>query len=232
MSANSILVVEDEPDILELLRFTLSRQGFDIKTATNAESALRMFDGPLPALAIIDWMLPGMSGLELAKRIRRDSATRDIPIIILTARSGEADKLQGFDYGADGYITKPFSPRELVARIRALLRRVGNIDDGRLTVRGIEMDTVAHAVSIDGKAVHLRPTEYKLLELMMCNPNRAYRRGELLDKVWGRDIYVDERVVDVHVVRLRSALKPHNKHEIIKTVRGVGYRLDSSSPAS
>ena len=229
MAANSILVVEDEPDIRELLKFTLHRAQFQVHPVADAEEAIRVLEGPLPSLAVIDWMLPGMSGIELSQRIRDDALTQDLPIIILTARGDEADKLQGFGHGVDDYITKPFSPRELVARIRALLRRTGHPSNGNLSVGGIELDTVAHSVSIDGNQVHLRPTEYRLLEIMMRHPNRAFQRNQLLDQVWGRSVYVDERTVDVHVLRLRNALKPFKRHKLIKTIRGVGYRLDSES---
>ncbi|MYD46137.1 MAG: phosphate regulon transcriptional regulatory protein PhoB [Gammaproteobacteria bacterium] len=226
MASKSILVVEDEPDIRELLRFTLHRAQFHVRSAADSEEAIRILEGPLPSVAIIDWMLPGMSGIELAKRIRSDQVTKELPIIILTARSGEADKLQGFNLGIDDYITKPFSPRELVARVRALLRRSGNLEDGNINLNGILLDTVAHSVSVEGNPLHLRPTEYRLLETMMRHPNRAFQRSQLLDQVWGRNVYIDERTVDVHVLRLRNALKPYDKHKVIKTVRGIGYRLD------
>lgn len=226
MASQSILVVEDEPDIRELLRFTLHRAKFHVLPAADSEEAIRLLDGPLPSVAIIDWMLPGMSGIELAKRIRADQPTSELPIIILTARGGEADKLQGFNLGIDDYITKPFSPRELVARVRALLRRAGKLQDGSINLNGIHLDTIAHSVSIEGNPVHLRPTEYRLLEIMMRHPNRAFQRSQLLDQVWGRSVYIDERTVDVHVLRLRNALKPYNKQNVIKTIRGIGYRLD------
>ncbi len=232
MTLNTILVVEDEPDIRELLRFTLHRAQFHIQLAPDAEEAIRLLEGPLPSLAIIDWMLPGMSGIELARRIRLDHVTKEMPIILLTARSDESDKLQGFNSGIDDYITKPFTPRELVARTRALLRRTGNVSKGYINVLGIQLNTIAHSVSVNGQPVHLRPTEYRLLEIMMRNPNRAFQRGQLLDQVWGRSVYVDERTVDVHVLRLRNALKPFNKHNSIKTVRGIGYRLDSQPAVS
>ena len=216
MASKSILVVEDEPDIRELLRFTLHRAQFNVLAAADSEEAIQLLEGPPPAAAIIDWMLPGMSGIELAKRIRSDQITRELPII----------KLQGFNYGIDDYITKPFSPRELVARVRALLRRSGKLQDGKINLNGIQLDTIAHSVSIDGNPVHLRPTEYRLLEIMMRHPNRAFQRSQFLDQVWGRSVYIDERTVDVHVLRLRNALKPFDKQNIIKTIRGVGYRLD------
>lgn len=229
LASKSILVVEDEPDIRELLSFTLHRAKFKVLPAADSEEAIRLLEGSLPSVAIIDWMLPGMSGIELAKRIRSDEETSELPIIILTARSGEVDKLQGFKYGIDDYVTKPFSPRELVARVRALLRRSGKLQDGNINVNGIQLDTVAHSVSIEGNSVHLRPTEYRLLEILMRHPNRAFLRSQLLDQVWGRSVYIDERTVDVHVLRLRNALKPYHKHTAIKTIRGVGYRLDDKN---
>ena len=225
MGSNSILVVEDEPDIRELLKFTLHRARFEVTSCADAEEAMRALEGPLPALALIDWMLPAMSGIELATRIRKDKLTKDLPIIILTARSEEADKLRGFEHGVDDYITKPFSPKELVARVRALLRRAGLPLDGNIVVNGISLDTNSHSVSVDGSEVQLRPTEYRLLEILMRNPNRAFNRSQLLDHVWGRGVYVDERTVDVHVLRLRQALSKFDQDGAIKTVRGVGYRL-------
>lgn len=228
MGSNLILVVEDEPDIRELLKFTLHRARFEVTSCADAEEALRVLEGPLPGLALIDWMLPGMSGIDLARRIRNDSLTKDLPIIVLTARSEEADKLRGFELGIDDYITKPFSPKELVARVRALLRRAGLPLDGNIVINGISLDTNSHSVSVDGSEVELRPTEYRLLEVMMKNPNRAFNRSQLLDQVWGRTVYVDERTVDVHVLRLRQALGRFNRDDAIKTVRGVGYRLQTS----
>ena len=226
MASHSILVVEDEPDIRELLRFTLRRAQFQVLLAADSEEAIRFLESSLPSVAIIDWMLPGMSGIELAKRIRSDPKTSELPIIILTARGGEADKLQGFNLGVDDYITKPFSPRELVARVRALLRRTGKLQDGNISLNGIQLDTIAHAVSIEGNPVQLPPTEYRLLEVLMRHPNRAFQRSQLLDEVWGQSVYVDERTVDVHVLRLRNRLRPYNKQHTIKTIRGIGYRLD------
>lgn len=228
MGSNLILVVEDEPDIRELLKFTLHRARFEVTTCADAEEALRVLEGPLPGIVLIDWMLPGMSGIDLARRIRNDSLTKDLPIIVLTARSEEADKLRGFELGIDDYITKPFSPKELVARVRALLRRAGLPLDGNIVINGISLDTNSHSVSVDGSEVELRPTEYRLLEVMMKNPNRAFNRSQLLDQVWGRSVYVDERTVDVHVLRLRQALGKFNRDDAIKTVRGVGYRLQST----
>lgn len=225
MSTNTILLVEDEPDIREMLGFTLSRAGYQVWEAETAEDALHKLDGLLPAMAIIDWMLPGMSGVDLARRLRRDEHTAQLPIIMLTARGEESDKLKSFDSGVDDYIVKPFSPRELIARVKALLRRTGTPDDGLLEAGSISMDLAAHQVRIGGEDVKLGPTEFRLLEQFMIHPDRAFDRSQLLDRVWGRSVYVEERTVDVHVLRLRKALKPFGMHTAIQTVRGVGYRF-------
>ena len=232
MTADFILVVEDEVDIRELLKFTLQRAGFNVQVSADAEQALQVLQGPLPSLAVIDWMLPGISGLELARRIRQDNVTNELPIVLLTARTDEEDKLRGFGSGADDYLTKPFSTRELIARIRALLRRTGLGTNGRIKVGNIELNTFAHQVTISGTAIHLRPTEYELLKIMMRQPKRAFHRSQLLDQVWGRNVYVDARTVDVHMLRLRNALKPFDCHKLIKTVHGVGYRFDSNDTSS
>ena len=226
-TANAILIVEDEAEIREMLAFTLERAGFMVWEAATAESALGMLDRGLPGLAIIDWMLPRMSGVDLAARLRRDEFTADLPIIMLTARGEEEDKLKGYDSGIDDYLTKPFSPRELVARIRALLRRAGKPDDGLITVGDMVLDLRSHQLRINDIPVKLGPTEFRLLEHFMSNINRVFDRGQLLDHVWGRSIYVEERTVDVHVLRLRKALKPYGMHRHIETVRGVGYRFSA-----
>ena len=220
-----ILIVEDEPDIRELLAFTLTRAGFQPIEADSSEQALQLLDKGLPDLAIIDWMLPQMSGVDLARRLRRDELTQTLPIIMLTARSEEVDKLRSFESGVDDYITKPFSPRELVARVKALLRRSGAPDDHVLQAGGIRLDLNSHRVTINEEAVHIGPTEYRLLELLMRNPDRAFDRSQLLDRVWGRSVYVEERTVDVHVLRLRKILQPYELDHLIQTVRGVGYRF-------
>ncbi len=234
MTSTSLLVVEDEPEILEMLCFTLNRAGYSTITATSAEDALVKLDGPLPGLVIIDWMLPGLSGIELVRRMRREELTAKIPLIMLTARGEEADKVKSFETGIDDYITKPFLPRELVARVKALLRRAGTPDDGILEAGGIRMDIAGHRVTVDDRDVHLGPTEYRLLEVLLRQPNRAFDRAQLLDRVWGRSIYVEDRTVDVHVLRLRKLLKPFSRHGTIQTVRGVGYRFspDASPPPS
>lgn len=222
---NSILVVEDDPDIRGMLAFALGRAGFRVIETDSAEAALSRLEALLPSLAIIDWMLPRMSGVDLASRLRRDEYTRDLPIILLTAKGEEADKLKGYDAGIDDYLTKPFSPRELIARIRALLRRVGHPEDGVLQSGEMSLDLKSHQLLVRGEPVKLGPTEFRLLELFMSSPNRAFDRAQLLDRVWGRSIYVEERTVDVHVLRLRKSLKPHGCDQMIETVRGVGYRF-------
>ena len=223
--APSIMVVEDEPEIRELLSFTITRAGHDVVTAESAEQALQLLDRGLPELLVIDWMLPGMSGIDLAKRLRLDELTASLPIIMLTARGEEADKLKSFDSGVDDYVTKPFSPKELMARVKALLRRTGAPEDNLLEVGGIKLDLTSHRVSIGDASIHMGPTEYRLLELLMRHPDRAFDRSQLLDRVWGRSVYVEERTVDVHVLRLRKILQPYNLHHLIQTVRGVGYRF-------
>ena len=221
---NSVLIVEDEQEIREMLGFALSRNGFEVGEA--AEEALEQLEGPLPSLLIIDWMLPRMSGIDLARRLRNDEHTAGLPMIMLTARGEETDKLKSFDSGIDDYITKPFSPRELVARMRALLRRAGTPDDGILRAGDMELDLNSHKLLIGGVPVKIGPTDFRLLELFMRNPDRAFGRSQLLDRVWGRSIYVEERTVDVHVLRLRNTLKPRGYDKLIQTVRGVGYRFN------
>jgi len=226
MASNSILLVEDEPDIREMLEFSLSRDGFEVTGTETAEQALAtLFETEPPALVIIDWMLPGMQGVELAQRLRDDPLTRETPLIMLTARGEESDKLKGFASGIDDYITKPFSPQELIARIRALLRRAGLSADKQLQVGELILDLQRHEVRAGDAIVVMGPTEFRLLELLLSHPGRAFDRSTLLDRVWGRSAYVEERTVDVHVLRLRKALKPHGLDSIIETVRGVGYRL-------
>jgi len=226
MASNNILLIEDEPDIREMLEFSLSRAGYAVSSAATAEEALSlMFETELPALAIIDWMLPGMQGTELAKRLREDPLTKEIPLIMLTARGEEEDTLRGFESGFDDYITKPFSPKELVARIKALLRRSGLSTEGLLKAGPLTLDLHRHEVKVDGTVISLGPTEFRLLEFFLAHPGRAFDRGQLLDRVWGRSAYVEERTVDVHVLRLRKALKPHDVDGMVQTVRGVGYRF-------
>ena len=224
---NSVLIVEDEQEIREMLGFALSRNGFKVGEAASAEEALEQLEGPLPSLLIIDWMLPRMSGIDLARRLRNDEHTAGLPMIMLTARGEETDKLKSFDSGIDDYITKPFSPMELVARMRALLRRAGTPDDGILRAGDMELDLNSHKLLVRGAAVKIGPTDFRLLELFMRNPDRAFSRSQLLDRVWGRSIYVEERTVDVHVLRLRNTLKPYGYDKLVQTVRGVGYRFSA-----
>ena len=226
--ANKLLIIEDEPDLRELLSFTLSREGYDVMEAETAETALQMLDSKLPDLAIVDWMLPGMDGIELVKRLRRDDVTEDLPIIMLTARGEEPDKLKSFDVGIDDYITKPFSPRELLARIKALLKRSGTPENNVLESNGIQLDLNSHRVTINGQEIRTGPTEYRLLELLVRNPDRVFNRNQLLDRVWGRGVYVEERTVDVHILRLRKLLKPFGLDRAVQTVRSVGYRFSPS----
>ena len=225
MLTNTVLVVEDDPDIRELLRFTLERAGLKVVEAESGEDALTGLDGPQPSVIIIDWMLPGINGGELTQRLRKDPLTSAIPLIMLTARGEEADKLKSFDSGIDDYLTKPFSPKELVARVKALIRRTGLPEDGHIIVQGLDLDINAHRLTINGDPVTIGPTEFSLLELLMSNPNRAFDRAQLLDRVWGRSVYVEERTVDVHILRLRQALSKFDLDRLVQTVRGIGYRF-------
>jgi len=223
--ATSILIVEDEQDIRELLEFTFLRDGYDVIAAETAEIALQKIDIKLPDMIVVDWMLPGMDGIDLAKRLRKDKLTADLPIVMLTARGEEADKLKSFAGGIDDYITKPFSPRELLARVKALLRRSGGPENNLIESSGICIHLKSHRVTLNGYKIQISPTEYKLLEVLMRNPDRAFERSQLLDRVWGRQIYVEERTVDVHMLRLRKILKPYGLDATLQTVRGIGYRF-------
>ena len=223
--ATTVLIVEDEPEIREMLNFSLTRAGFTVIEAATGEMALQRLDTDLPDILIVDWMLPGMSGVELAKRIRRDELTRALPLLMLTARSEETDVLKSFESGIDDYMSKPFSPKELVARIKALLRRSGASENDVLEASGIRIDLVSHRLTIEGKNINIGPTEYRLLELLMRNPDRVFERDQLLDRVWGRSSYIETRTVDVHVLRLRKALKPFGLDGTVQTVRSVGYRF-------
>lgn len=227
MLTNTVLVVEDDPDIRELLKFTLERAGLNVVEAESGEDALSVLDGPQPSIAIIDWMLPGINGVELTRRLRKDPLTSAMPLIMLTARGEEADKLKSFDSGIDDYLTKPFSPKELIARVKALMRRTGSPEDGHIIVQGLDLDTNAHRLTINGDPISVGPTEFRLLELLMSNPNRAFDRAQLLDRVWGRSVYVEERTVDVHVLRIRKALSKFNLDHLVQTVRGIGYRFSA-----
>ena len=222
----TILVVEDEPAIRELLAVNLADAGYDVRTAEDAESARRMLDGELPDLVLLDWMLPGLSGLGFAKQLRSDARTRELPIIMVTARGDEADRVAGLEAWVDDYVTKPFSPRELKARIKAVLRRrAPEAAQEPLSAGPIRLDPASHRVTVDGRPLHLGPTEFRLLRFFLARPERVHTRAQLLDHVWGDHVYIEERTVDVHIRRLRLALEPFGAQDLIETVRGAGYRL-------
>ena len=224
-----ILLVEDEPAILNLLEFTLAEKGFRLRKALDTAQAREAIDSVLPDLVILDWMLPGESGIHFARKLRSDPRTRALPIIILTAKAEELDKVLGLESGADDYITKPFSPRELIARVNALLRRrAPELAGERLELGTIVLDTARHDVRVNGSVVALGATEFKLLRFLMAHPERVFSRGQLLDQVWGDHAYIEERTVDVHILRLRKALAPHGVEHFVQTVRGVGYGMTDS----
>ena len=225
MTAGKILIVEDEAPIREMIAFHLMRAGFDTVEAEDCRRAREMLADEQPDLALIDWMLPDMSGLELTRMLKRDTEHEDLAVIMLTARADEYDKVNGLEGGADDYITKPFSPRELVARIQAVLRRSKSSAADQISAGIVTLDPAGHRVMADGMSVQLGPTEYRLLKFFMTHPDRVYSRTQLLDRVWGANVYVEERTVDVHVRRLRKALSDHGADEYIQTVRGAGYRF-------
>ncbi len=227
--AATILVVEDEPAIQELIAYNLKQAGHQPLRADNAEQAIALVGNALPDLVILDWMLPGLTGIEFARRLRADKRTRSIPIIMLTARSDEQDKLQGLETGADDYITKPFSPRELNARIKAVLRRrAPEMTDDVVKLGGLQLDPARHRVTGDGELVELGPTEFRLLHFLMTHSERVHSRTQLLDQIWGDHVFVEERTVDVHIRRLRKALEPTGLDALVQTVRGTGYRFSAS----
>ncbi|NLR76743.1 MULTISPECIES: phosphate regulon transcriptional regulator PhoB [Leeia] len=230
MAAN-ILVVEDEPAIQELIAFNLEQAGHHVLRADTSERAQHLVKNALPDLILLDWMLPGQSGIDFARRMRSDDRTRPIPIIMLTARSDEQDKIMGLECGADDYVTKPFSPRELLARIKAVLRRrAPQMTDDVVEVRGLRLDPQTHRVTSHGSPMDLGPTEFRLLHFFMTHAERVHSRTQLLDQVWGDHVFVEERTVDVHIRRLRSSLEPSGHDNLIQTVRGAGYRF-STQPA-
>lgn len=225
MPAN-ILVVEDEPAIQELIAANLQLAGHSVLRAEDGEQALARVRDAVPDVILLDWMLPGLSGIQLARRFRADERTRDVPIIMLTARSEEVDKVAGLEAGADDYITKPFSPRELMARIKAVLRRrAPQITEDTVNVEGLCLDPVTHRVTGNGQAIVLGPTEFRLLHFFMTHSERVHSRTQLLDQVWGDHVFVEERTVDVHIRRLRSALESTGHDRLVQTVRGSGYRF-------
>jgi len=227
MAASKILVVEDEQAIREMIVFHLSRAGFETLEAGDCRDARQLLADEQPDLALIDWMLPDISGLELTRLLKREKDYEDLSIIMLTARAEERDKISGLDGGADDYITKPFSPRELVARIQAVLRRSNSRGDETVTAGVLELDNAGHRVLSAGKEIKLGPTEYRLLQFLMTHPDRVYSRTQLLDRVWGANVYVEERTVDVHVRRLRKVLSEEHADDYIQTVRGAGYRFST-----
>jgi two-component system phosphate regulon response regulator PhoB len=225
----TILVVEDEPAIQELIAYNLRQAGHQPLRADNAEQALNLVSNALPDLVLLDWMLPGMSGIDLARRLRNDKRTKTVPIIMLTARSEEPDKLHGLETGADDYITKPFSPRELNARIKAVLRRrAPQMTDDVVQIGELCLDPASHRITGNGQPLELGPTEFRLLHFLMTHPERVHSRTQLLDHVWGDHVFVEERTVDVHIRRLRKALEPTRLDRLIQTVRGTGYRLSAA----
>jgi two-component system phosphate regulon response regulator PhoB len=224
--SSDILVVEDEPAIQELIAVNLEHAGHRVQRAHSAAEADALIRDVRPDLILLDWMLPDVAGTVLARKLRADVRSKDIPIIMLTARAQEQDKIEGLDAGADDYITKPFSPKELMARIKAVLRRrAPQLTDDLIDVGGLQLDPAAHRVSAGGRELRLGPTEFKLLHFFMTHPERVYSRMQLLDQVWGDHVFVEERTVDVHIKRLRAALKPAGCDAMIETVRGSGYRL-------
>lgn len=222
----TILVVEDEPAIQELLAVNLKHNGFLVVRAGSAEDAEAVIRATLPDLLILDWMLPGKSGVALAKKLRGDERTRELPVIMLTARVHEEDKVLGLEAGADDYITKPFSPKELVARVRAVLRRrQPHLAGDVVEIGALSLNPATHRVIAGGQPVELGPTEFRLLLFFMSHPERVYSRAQLLDEVWGDHVFIEERTVDVHIRRLRATLEPTGEHERVETVRGAGYRF-------
>ncbi len=223
-----VLVVEDEPPLVEVLRYNLEKAGYRVSVAGDGAEALDKVRDAIPDLIILDWMLPKLSGIEVCRQLREDPEAKNVPVIMLTARGEEADRLKGLASGADDYVVKPFSPAELLARVRAVLRRsTSSAPDERLVYRDLTMDLAAHKVSRNGRAVHLGPTEFRLLRVLLKRPGRVFSREQLLDLAWGRDIYLEARTIDVHVRRLRKQLNGPAESDLIRTVRGAGYSLDA-----
>ncbi len=226
----NVLVVEDEEAIREMLTMVLEQASFTVNSATDAQMAMHLLKENKTDLILLDWMLPGISGVEWARRLKKDESHAEIPIILLTARGEEEDKVKGLDVGADDYITKPFSPRELIARIRAVLRRTGKYGKGgKLELGGISLDIEQHRITVGETELSVSPTEFRLLEFFLSHPGRVYSRTQLLDQVWGRSTYIEERTVDVHIRRLRKILAEHQREDLIQTVRGFGYRFSEST---
>ena len=229
MGVPDILVVEDDRAIRDMLNFVLAQHRFNIIESNDAESAQQRILQKPPNLILLDWMLPGQSGIDFAQQLRADPNTRDIPIIMITAKGEEIDKVSGLNSGADDYITKPFSPRELIARIKAVLRRGAHTDEQEVVaISGLTLNRSLHQAKAHGHPLDLGPTEFKLLHFLMQHPERVYGRDQLLDRVWGRDVFVEERTVDVCVRRLRKTLEPHGFDKFVETIRGVGYRFSAN----
>lgn len=224
-TSRRVLIVEDDGAIRQMVAFNLARAGFEVDEAEDCSAARRRIADARPDLLLVDWMLPDASGLELTRALRRDEAHRDMPIIMLTARAEERDKVQGLEGGADDYITKPFSPKELLARVNALLRRSVPPPDEPLVAGALRLEPISHRVFVGEQEISLGPTEYRLLKFLMQNPDRVYSRGQLLDHVWGQNVYVEERTIDVHVRRLRKVLEEFGVDQYVQTVRGAGYRF-------
>jgi two-component system phosphate regulon response regulator PhoB len=231
--APHVLVVEDEEALGQLLKYNLEKEGYQVSVATDGEEALVMADETQPDLVILDWMLPKAPGVEVCRRLRAKQETRNTPIVMLTARSEESDRVRGLDIGADDYITKPFSMGELLARLRAVMRRIRpGLAEDKITCGDIVMDRVSHRVKRSGREVHLGPTEFRILDHLMQHPGRVFSREQLLDAVWGSDVYVEARTVDVHIGRLRKALMVGEGADPIRTVRSAGYALDTETAAA
>ncbi|MGB1110193.1 MAG: phosphate regulon transcriptional regulator PhoB [Gammaproteobacteria bacterium] len=221
-----ILVVEDDTDVREMITFALGESGMEVTAVADADEGWRTIGDGLPSLVLLDWMLPGVSGIDFLRRLRRDAVTRNVPVIMLTAKTEEADRVRGLDTGADDYIAKPFSVRELKSRISAVLRRAAPEATETIVEAGaLRLDPSSHRVSAGTEEIALGPTEFRLLHFLMTHKDRVFSRRQLLDRVWGTNVYVEERTVDVHIRRLRKALEPHKLEEMIQTVRGAGYRF-------
>jgi two-component system phosphate regulon response regulator PhoB len=230
MSNLRILVVEDEDAIREMLVMVLEQATLQVEAVASAEQALQALAEKQVDLMLLDWMLPGISGVELARRLKKDLSYKDLPIILLTARGEEEDKIRGLEIGADDYVTKPFSPKELLARIKAVMRRSGKLSEfGQISIGDLTLDSEQHRLTIAGKNLEVSPTEFRLLQFFMSNPDKVYSRTHLLDQVWGRSVYIEERTVDVHIRRLRKILAEAGREELIQTVRGFGYRLSMTN---
>lgn len=226
MSQFTILVVEDEDAIREMLTIILEQAEFNVLHASDTQKAQLSFDEQQPDLILLDWMLPGTSGIEWARRLKNDQSLREIPIILLTARGEEEDKVRGLEIGADDYVTKPFSPKELVARIKAVLRRSGKIQDmSQIALGDLLLDTEQHRLTVGDNQLEVSPTEFRLMQFFMTHPDKVYNRSQLLDQVWGRSVYIEERTVDVHIRRLRKILAAYGREDLLQTVRGFGYRF-------